>query len=262
MTEDDFLPGLPIELIRAAYLAAPGNEIESGKFASPESSAALVANTFGLFLDQPDALPPLPGTPTMGWPARSVALEGIVRFPWSGGRHPCLDVLIETHSALIGVESKRYEPFRTKSKGDLSEAYWRPVWGSSMKGYERIRDQLRDDPAHFARLDAAQLVKHAFGLRTAVHRVPRFAGKRPVLFYLHASPLTWPDGREIPARDFIQHQTEIESFAKEVTGDEVEFLACSYQDILAAWTSNSIEAIRNHGYAVQRRFGHWISAFQ
>jgi len=31
---------------------APGNEIESGKFASPESSAALVANAFGLFLDE------------------------------------------------------------------------------------------------------------------------------------------------------------------------------------------------------------------
>jgi hypothetical protein len=41
------LPGLPGELIRACYAAAPGNEIASAKFASPESSAALAASTFG-----------------------------------------------------------------------------------------------------------------------------------------------------------------------------------------------------------------------
>jgi hypothetical protein len=52
MIDDLFLPGLPAELIRAAYLNAPGNEIVSGKFASLESSAALVANAFGFFLTE------------------------------------------------------------------------------------------------------------------------------------------------------------------------------------------------------------------
>jgi hypothetical protein len=107
-------PGVPIELIRAIYGRAPGNEIASGKFASRESSAALAANTFGLFLARPFDLPPLPGCEAWGWPASAVDLEAIVRFPWSGGRHPCLDALIETSGAVIGVESKRYEPFRTK----------------------------------------------------------------------------------------------------------------------------------------------------
>jgi hypothetical protein len=94
-----FLPGLPENLIRAAYMAAPRNEIESGKFASPGSSAALVADTFGLFLDRPTLLPTLPGTAEYGWPATAVTLEAIVRFPWAAGRgrHPCLDVLVETH---------------------------------------------------------------------------------------------------------------------------------------------------------------------
>jgi hypothetical protein len=41
------LPGLPIDLILQAYASAPRNEIESGKFESPESSAALAANAFG-----------------------------------------------------------------------------------------------------------------------------------------------------------------------------------------------------------------------
>jgi hypothetical protein len=34
-----------------------------------------------------------------------------------------------------------------------------------MTGYQRVRDALRDGTAQFARLDAAQLVKHALGLR-------------------------------------------------------------------------------------------------
>ena len=43
------LPGVPLARIRALYERAPGNELASGKFTSPESSAALVANAFGFF---------------------------------------------------------------------------------------------------------------------------------------------------------------------------------------------------------------------
>tara|TARA_R110000868_G_scaffold70819_3_gene207991 strand:- start:34109 stop:34885 length:777 start_codon:yes stop_codon:yes gene_type:complete len=254
MDNDNFLPGLPVDLIRAAYLAAPGNEIESGKFASPESSAALVANTFGLFLDRPEALPSLPGTEKEGWPAKSVTLEGIVRFPWSGGRHPCLDVLIETETALIGVESKRYEPYRSKSKSELSDAYWRPVWGESMCGYEHLRDGVRDNPGQFARLDAAQLVKHAFGLRTAAHRDPRCVGKKPILFYLYAEPSIWPDGREISKENFENHRNEISSFQKTVSDDEVSFVSSSYHSLLQKWSENADALINEHMSAVAGKF--------
>ena len=44
-------------MVRAAYAAARGNEIASGKFVRPESSSALVANTFGLSLDRPADMP-------------------------------------------------------------------------------------------------------------------------------------------------------------------------------------------------------------
>lgn len=248
------LPGIPAELVRAAYMAAPGNEIESGKFASPESSAALVANTFGLFLDRPHLLPPLPGTRPPDWPAKSVGLEAIVRFPWSGGRHPCLDVMIVTGGALIGVESKRYEPFRAKAKAELSEAYWRPVWGDAMRGYENVRDGLRDGMLQFSRLDAAQLVKHAFGLRTAVHADAHHAGKRPVLFYLYAEPKFWPDGRAAAAGYFEHHREEIRTFTSIVEESEVIFISCSYRDLLAAWSSSSNETVRDHASAVAARF--------
>jgi hypothetical protein len=83
------LPHLPAALIRACYQAAPGNEIESGKFASPESSAALAANVWGYFLIAPESMPPLPGQAAENWRVRSVTLEAIERFPWRGGRSPC-----------------------------------------------------------------------------------------------------------------------------------------------------------------------------
>lgn len=249
------LPGLPVDLIRACYAAAPGNEIASGKFASPESSAALAANTFGPFLTRPGDLSPPPGGEAWGWPASSVCLEAVVRFPWTGGHHPCLDALIETPTTLIGVESKRYEPFRAKQEIPWSDAYWRPVWGDAMAAYERARDRLRDDGGALKRLDAAQLVKHAFGLRTAVHRDTRYLGKRPVLLYLHSEPKRWPDGRPIPRANIEAHRVEVQAFADAVADNEVVFHACSYGELLSAWRDAPSDAVRGHAAAIAARFG-------
>ena len=129
-----FLPGVPGPDIEAIFEAAPGNEIGTGKFDSPESSAALAANAFGFFLNRASDLPVLPGCEGESWPAHSIGLEAEIRFPWRGGRHPILDCLVETPSALIGIESKRFEPYRSKPASRLSEAYWRPVWGENMTG--------------------------------------------------------------------------------------------------------------------------------
>ena len=193
MLDGVLLPHLEAGPIVEAHRSAPGNEFDSGKLASPESSAALVANGFGYFLSRADLLPPLPGI-VGAWPPRSLSLEGIARFPWAGGRHPCLDVLIDTRDTIVGIESKRFEPFRSKGAASLSDAYWRPVWGKRMQGCEGVRNGLRDGSRRFQHLDATQLVKHAFGLRTAAAR----AGKRAVLVYLHCEPLAWPDGRVLP----------------------------------------------------------------
>ena len=151
-----FLLGVPGPEIEAIFEAAPGNEIRTGKFDNPESSAALAANAFGFFLNRASDLPALPGCEGGSWPARSLGLESEIRFPWRGGRHPILDCLVETPSALIGIESKRFEPYRSKPASRLSDAYWRPVWGENMTGSESIRDSLRSDPRRYARLDASQ----------------------------------------------------------------------------------------------------------
>lgn len=251
---DRFLPGVPARRVERMFAAAPGREIDSGKFDSPESSAALAANTFGYFIEQANTLPPLPGLENAEWPARCLELEKTVRFPWRGGRHPVLDVLVATRAALIGVESKRFEPFRGKIAAKFSGTYWRSVWGGRMKGYEGVRNKLRQTPKLFRFLNAAQLVKHAFALRTAVNRPGgRYRGLSPILFYVYAEPAFRPKtGKPVDDAKKAAHRNEIARFAKAVEGDEVAFSACSYGRLLADWSRDSV--VRAHAEAVRSRF--------
>ena len=250
-----FLPGVPGAEVEAIFNAAPGNEIASGKFDNPESSAALAANAFGFFLGRPSDLPALPGCEDESWPAQSLALEAEVCFPWSGGRHPVFDGLVTTHSALIGIESKRFEPFRAKRAPSLSDAYWRPVWGERINGYQSIRDGLRSEPKLYSHLDAAQLFKHAFALRTAVHRQGANKGLTPVLFYVFAEPEVWPkDGISVDGAAKARHRHEIARFASAVAGDEVIFVSCPYRRLLNMWRGHDDASVGAHADAVAARF--------
>lgn len=236
MTGPMFLEGVPADKVVARLAKAAGKELESGKFESDESSAALAVNAFGWFIERPNVLPHLPGAP--GWTeVLSVEVEYCARFPWAGGRHPWLDVAIETPTHLIGVESKRFEPFRDAKTAKLSEAYNRPVWGDRMQPFEAMRDALRESPARYRTLDASQLVKHAFGLVTDARR----KGRRPHLHYLYAEP-TSRGGQPISEQLRQQHRQEIEEFAAAVAGAEVTFSACSYREWLATWRGEKLVA--------------------
>lgn len=244
-SDPSFLPGVPDHAIRAALAKAAGRELESGKLASPQSSAALAVNAFGWFLERPFDLPPLPTLSNIGWPAVSVQVERQMRFPWRGGRHPWLDAAIETHTHIVGVESKRFEPFRDAKSASLSAAYDRDVWGDQMTGFLKMRDRLRAAPRSFSHLDAAQLVKHAFGLVTEGRRV----GKAPVLFYLFAEPER-QEGRTITAEALARHRDEVAEFAASVCGSAVRFAACSYREWLASWRGDA----RRHANAILAHF--------
>jgi hypothetical protein len=214
--------------------------------ASPESSAALVANAFGFFLDRPADLPRPPTLPeAMDWPPTRIGLEECARFPWHGGRHPWLDALVETPSHLVGVESKRYEPFRPKAPPSFSAAFWREVWGDGMRPFETVRDRLRDDPGRYAHLDAAQLVKHAFGLRTLASRTGA-ARRRPFLLYPYAEPLAWPDGRAVSEEAIRRHAEEVRAFAEEASRAEVGFATCTYRAFLSAMGASASDDVRQH----------------
>lgn len=247
MADDPFLPGVPVEHVQRRLAKAGGSEIRSGKFLSPESSAALAVNTFGWFVERPEMLPPFPGLEA-DFPPILVDVEYCARFPWSGGRHPWLDAVVETERLLIGVESKRFEPYRDKKTVALSDAYDRPVWGDNMRGYEAMRDALRSGKRKFAFLDAAQLVKHAFGLVTDAAR----RGKSAVLVYLFAEPEEL-NGRRLSDSEFTRHRQEIAAFAEAVAGGAVRFQAISYREWLSSWAGTH-EAAAAHAGEVEARF--------
>jgi hypothetical protein len=242
-----FLPGVPSQAVLAALRRSPGSELASGKFDSPESSAALVANAFGWFLDRPTALPLLPGVP-MG-PPDSVEIEAEMRFPWTGGRHPWLDVAITTPTTLVGVESKRYEPFRPGKAVGFSEAYDSRDWGKGMARFTAMRHALTTGTQVFRHLDAVQLVKHAYGLRT--QSVKRARGA--VLVYLYAEPAQWASGKPVAPEAIARHRAEVADFARAVWGDDVTFVALRWSDLLAQWSKDP--ALFSHATALKGWFG-------
>ena len=166
-----------------------------------------------------------------------------------------LDAVVTTPTTLIGVESKRFEPFRSNRVKAQAESYWRPVWGNRMKGYERVRDQLRESKGSPYLLDTAQLFKHAFALRTAVQNDGAYPGLTPILFYIYAEPTRWPDsGQPINPDTLAQHQEEIAAFAKAVANDEVKFVSCSYRQLLEEWVGQGTAAISRHAAQALVRF--------
>lgn len=241
--ENALLPGVPAHLVRAALAAAAGNEIDSGKLHSPESSAALAVNAFGWFLERPQELPPFPPLAHLDWLATHVAIERQMRFPWSGGRHPWLDAAVEMPTQLIGVESKRFEPFRDVKTVSLAAVYDRDVWGDRMEPFTAARDALREGRLRFQHLDAAQLVKHACGLVTEGRRL----NKQPTLLYLYAQP-SHRGTHAITEETHAAHRAEIATFAGHVVGAEVGFAACSYEEWLSGWNGQAAphaEALRS-----------------
>lgn len=237
------LPGVPVERVAAALGSAAGQELASGKFGSRQSSSALAVNGFGYFLEDPTGLPAFPGLSDLDWPALSVEIERQMRFPWSGGRHPWLDAAVETETHLIGVESKRFEPFRDSKQAKLSPKYSSHKWDEAMEPWCAMRDRLLAEPSAFRHLDAAQLVKHGYGLVTEARR----RGKQPVLLYLYAEPT---EGRVIPAEAFSDHRSEIASFAQGVAGSTVRFAACSWREWLATFPSE----LSSHADRIIARF--------
>jgi hypothetical protein len=242
-----FLPGVDVPHVLQRLAEAGGNELDSGKLDSPRSSSALAANVFGWFIRRPGMLPLLPGMQA-GIPAERVEVEYCARFPWRGGRHPWLDAFVETNRQIVGVESKRFEPYRSHKPATLSKAYDRKVWGMNMAPFEALRDALRSGRGSFTLLDATQLVKHAFGLVTEGRR----KGRTPSLVYLYAEPETL-DGHPIPVDARHHHREEIDRFAAAVSGAEVAFHAISYREWLADWPASPIE-VAAHARAVIERF--------
>ena len=75
-----------------------------------------------------------------------------------------------------------------------------------------------------------------------------------MLVYLYAEPTAWPDQRAIPLETHAEHAAEIESFAKAVAGNEVEFHSMTYRALLKCWSASRSQDVQSHAQALSERY--------
>jgi hypothetical protein len=88
--------------------------------------------------------------------------------------------------------------------------------------------RLVERPRTYRWLDAAQLVKHAFGIAYT------FPDQPTTLLYLFPEP---SNPEEYPI--FAEHRAEVARFAASISGDEPNFVAMSYPELWKSWETYS-----------------------
>ena len=216
------IEGVHFEDFEGDLRQGDGNELE-GKFRAAHSSSALAINTFASFKANPAELS-LPG----GSGFTDLHFERKCPHGLVGRRSPNLDVVADGPNGVVAIESKCLEPL-TPHKAEFAPAYDAEIgYQRRQSAWFREMQRLVENPHSYHWLDAAQLVKHAFGL---AYTFP----KQPVtLLYLFWEPSN-PD--EYPY--FAEHRAEVTRFAASITGtDEPKFVSISYPELWKLWDSH------------------------
>ena len=238
----NLLSGIDARKIAADLGAGKGGELAS-KFRAAHSSAALAVNAFGPFRDGEMVVP----MPYVG----NVKIEQFeCTFPTgvAGGTPPHLDVAARGENGVVAIESKCLE-YLTPKAAEFSSAYQKLTRLSST-GWFKEMERLRDDPRSYEALDAAQLVKHAFGLMNS-------AGEGATLVYLFWEPFD-ANGHYF----FRRHRDEIAWFSERVHGDELRFVSLSYLDLWKAWENSGEDNLVKHADRLRSRYGGSLGSYE
>lgn len=236
--KDNLVPGIEPSWFQAELEEGDGGELK-GKFRAAHSSSALAVNTFARFKPTPELLS------LAGWSGfecfqfEAKCTAGIV-----GRRSPNLDLLLTLPSEVIGVESKCTEHL-TKHTAKFAAAYDEQITDRRREtAWFRLMHKLIEEPRRYRYLDAAQLVKHAFGLGHC------FASLNVALLYLYWEPRNAGDFPE-----FREHRNEVARFVSEVAGTKPSFKAMSYRDLWATWSElQSPDWLPAHLAALKSRY--------
>lgn len=226
---DNLLPSVSIDDFEADLRSGDGNELET-KFRAAHSSSALAVNTFAPFRTRRSDLQILE---TGAF--QSLQFERKCPTGLRGGRSPNLDVLLLGHAGVIGIESKLTE-YLSRHRANFRPAYLEQIRDERCEqGYFREMLRLLEQPDHYVWLDAAQLIKHAFGLART------FRGQPVQLLYLYWEPVN-PEAYPV----FGEHRREIDEFAQRVAGSTPEFHAMSYPTLWAAMANAAPKWLTAH----------------
>ncbi|WP_417496530.1 PGN_0703 family putative restriction endonuclease [Maricaulis sp.] len=215
---DALLPLVSAADFETDLRAGDGNELET-KFRAAHSSSALAVNCFAPFCRRITDL----HTP-FAEPFSKLQFERKCPTGLRGGRAPNLDALLSGPNGVVGIESKLTE-YLTRHRAQFSPAYPEQIRdGRREQGYFREMLRLMDAPTSYAWLDAAQLIKHAFGLAHT------FSSQPVTLLYLY-----WEPANTACDPIFEAHRREIAQFADRVAGATPRFAAMSYPELWAHW---------------------------
>jgi hypothetical protein len=216
-----------------------------GSFQQPKlhsvySSCGLAVNTFGPWRLEPGSL-------VIGVHRNFTKLtfEEHLRI-FRGGRAPNLDLVLTAPGRVLAIESKLTEHLGAKRGAEFSTAYDR-LEGSTHPTWWAAYRELVEQPNQYTHLDAAQLIKHYFGLN-AYRRKADLA--EATLLYLYWEPEDAADWPELRA-----HRDEVERFARTVGDPQVRFESMTYPDLWSAWSRLSTPPwLGEHVAALEERY--------
>lgn len=215
--EHNLLPGVHVSQFKSDVRSGAGNELRD-KFLAPYSSSALAVNSFARFK----------GCESQIRIDRRTGFDCLRferPFPTGlGGTAPHLDVVLSGHGGTLAIESKCTEHMATK-RALFSDSYDRLVRSNRQsKAWLDEMNAIRLGRRNYAHLDAAQLIKHAFGLAHSGD------ARSASLLYLHWEPLNSALVPELSA-----HRRELRAFAEHVAGGSLRFHAMSYRELWGQW---------------------------
>ncbi len=209
-------------LIKGDYDRGGGKELER-KFCAVHSSAALVANHFAPFKQEPNRLI-IVSRCEFDIPIFEKQLPTGLR-----GIPPNLDVFLENRDCCIAVESKLLETLLPK-KPHFSASYSKDQLPHCESQWLGLIKSANNAPEGY--LDTAQLVKHYLGL--VYHLKENKINKRPILLYLYWKPV---NASEI--MEYQKHDQEVKEFRDMMVGSFAEFISMSYPELWEAWSKET-----------------------
>ncbi len=246
--QDNLVKGVNKSDFTEDLLSVGGNLLED-QFLSIRSSLAMTVNNFAPYRTRLYDLV-LPA----GENYNSFKFEK--RCPVWGNKEfgaPQLDILITGSTGVIAIESKFLEILESPTEY-FADSYFEKLkvdQKNSTFFREMLRIQLNGDCKSYQWLDAAQLIKHAFGL------INTFPDRPVTLIYLYWEP---SNVEELPKewKDvFVGHRREIEIFEDRICGSKPKFMAISYSELWRLWEQNASPWLKDHLREVRSRY--WVS---
>jgi hypothetical protein len=148
-----------------------------------------------------------------------------------GGRAPNLDCVVWDETRVAALESKLCEHLAPGHPALFRESYER-VAPVAHESWRALYELLKSDTDRFVYLDAAQLVRHYFGLRAQLAEGKRHAGKHGWLVYSYWEPSD-ADTQPVP----LAHRREVAELQSLVADPAVNFLPVTYRDLWSDWES-------------------------